>query len=222
VWDREAALLPTSYVTAVFRAGAVPVLLPVLPDGQESALSAVDALVIAGGADVDPASYGHTRHPEVQRTRPKRDSWETRLVHAALRRDLPVLGVCRGAQILNVALGGSLHQHLPDLVEHDEHQPAPGVFGRSKIRLRPGSRTAGVLGEEVAVPCYHHQSLDSVADALDVAGHAEDGTVEAVELPTHRFAVGVQWHPEEDLDDLRLFEALIAAAARDEVLGGKR
>lgn len=212
VWDREAALLPTSYVTAVHSAGAVPVLLPVLPDGEDVALSGVDGLVLAGGADVDPPSYGQKPHSTVRRTRPERDGWETRLLRAALRQDMPVLGVCRGAQILNVALGGSLHQHLPEVVEHEGHQPAPAVFGRSRIRLRPGSRTAALLGDEVTVPCYHHQSLGSVADLLDVVGHAEDGTVEAVELPTHRFALGVQWHPEEDLQDLRLFEALAAAA----------
>ncbi|CAM04592.1 anthranilate synthase component 2/putative glutamine amidotransferase [Saccharopolyspora erythraea NRRL 2338] len=212
VWQRDAALLPTSYVHAVHRAGGIPVLLPVLPDGESAALSAVDGLVLAGGADVDPARYRRAPHETVRVTRPERDDWETRLLRAALDRDLPVLGVCRGAQVLNVALGGSLHQHLPERVAHERHQPAPAVFGRTRVRLRPGSRIARALGEEAEVPCYHHQALDRVADRLEVTGHAEDGTVEAVELPGHRFVVGVQWHPEEDTDDIRLFEALSASA----------
>lgn len=219
VWDREAALLPTSYVHAVHRAGGVPVLLPILPDGAEIALSGVDGLVLAGGADVDPARYHQTPH-ETAKTRPERDEWEFQLLRAALDRDLPVLGVCRGAQVFNVALGGTLRQHLPEVVEHTGHQPAPGAFGRSAVRLRPGSRTANVLGEHVEVPCYHHQALSEVAAELDVVGHAEDGTVEAVELPDRRFAIGVQWHPEEDLDDIRLFQALAEASASVHCGGG--
>jgi gamma-glutamyl-gamma-aminobutyrate hydrolase PuuD len=212
VWEREAVLLPTSYVTGVHRAGGVPVLLPELPDCADTALSSVDALVLAGGADIDPARYRQPPHDKVRRTRPERDDWEMRLLRAALDRDMPVLGVCRGAQVLNVLLGGSLQQHLPDSVEHDGHQPAPAVYGRSRVRLRPGSRVASILGEEVDVPCYHHQALDEIADQLDVVGHAADGTVEAIELPHHRFVLGVQWHPEEDAEDARLFKALVAAA----------
>lgn len=224
VWKREAALLPTSYVSVVHRAGGVPVLLPILPDSTGTALSGVDGLVLAGGPDVDPAWYEQRPHEAVGNTNPERDDWEMRLLHAALDRDIPVLGVCRGAQVLNVTLGGSLHQHLPEIVDHQEHQPAPATFGRNRVLLRPGSRTAKVLGEEVEVPCYHHQALHEVAAALDVVGYAEDGTVEAVELPTHRLVLGVQWHPEEDTQDLRLFEALVEACAqkRPEALGGSR
>lgn len=213
VWDREAALLPQPYISMVHRSGGVPVLLPVLPDSEDAVLSAVDGLILAGGPDVDPASYGSSPHRTVNDTRPDRDDWEIRLLRAALAADLPVLGICRGAQVLNVALGGTLQQHLPETVGHDGHRPAPAVFGRAAVRLRAGSRLAGLLGEHVDVPCYHHQSLGTVAKGLDVAGHAGDATVEAVELPGRSFALGVQWHPEEDPDDLRLFTALARAAA---------
>ncbi|MCI2418729.1 gamma-glutamyl-gamma-aminobutyrate hydrolase family protein [Saccharopolyspora sp. K220] len=212
VWNREAALLPTTYVNAVHRSGGIPVLLPVLPDSADLSLSSVDALVLAGGPDVDPARYGNLPHAELGPTQPHRDDWEIRLLHAALEHDVPVLGVCRGAQIMNVALGGTLHQHLPDLVEHRQHQPSPRVFGRNQVKLQPGSRIASALGEQVEVPCYHHQALDDIAAALDVVGRAEDGTVEAVEVTGRRFAIGVQWHPEEDTADDQLFGALAAAA----------
>ncbi|MEV0053692.1 gamma-glutamyl-gamma-aminobutyrate hydrolase family protein [Saccharopolyspora shandongensis] len=218
VWHREAALLPTTYVDAVHRSGGFPVLLPVLPD--EPDLSAVDGLVLAGGADIDPARYGGRPHAELGPTRPPRDGWEVRLLRAALDRDLPVLGVCRGAQIMNVALGGTLHQHLPDLVEHRDHQPEPAVFGSTKVELSPGSRIAEILGDHVEVPCYHHQAIAEIAPRLAVTGRAGDGTVEAVELAGARFALGVQWHPEEDAADDRLFVALAAAAK--EVRGDHR
>jgi anthranilate synthase component 2/putative glutamine amidotransferase len=220
VWHREAALLPTTYVEAVHRSGGIPVLLPVLPDSANLALSGVDGLVLAGGADLDPARYGRKPHAALGPTRPHRDDWEVRLLHAALDRDLPVLGVCRGAQIMNVALGGTLHQHLPELVSHHEHQPSPAVFGSSRVKLRPGSRIASVLGAQVEVPCYHHQALDEVATQFEVVGQAEDGTVEAVEIAERRFAIGVQWHPEENTVDDRLFAALTAAAK--EVRGDHR
>ncbi|SFS64307.1 gamma-glutamyl-gamma-aminobutyrate hydrolase family protein [Saccharopolyspora flava] len=214
VWDREAALLPTGYVRAVHRAGGLPVLLPVLPDSADDAVSAVDGLIIAGGPDLDPAGYGQTPHSLLGATSPERDDWESRLLRAALAAGTPVLGVCRGAQVLNVALGGTLRQHLPDLVEHAGHQPAPAEFGRTRVRLAPGSRVAAVLGAQVEVPCYHHQALAEIGRDLVVTGRAEDGTPEAVELPG-RFAIGVQWHPEEDRTDDRLFAALVAAAEEE-------
>lgn len=212
VWDREAALLPYVYVSGVHRAGGVPVLLPVLPDSADIAVSTVDALVVAGGADVNPARYRRPAHPALGPVQPRRDAWEEELIRCALRRGTPLLGVCRGAQVLNVALGGTLHQHLPDSVCHRRHQPAPAEFGSTEVRVRPRSRLAAVLGERVAVPCYHHQAIDGVGEGLEVVARAGDGTVEAIELPGHRFAIGVQWHPEQDAVDNRLFAALVVAA----------
>lgn len=219
VWDRPAALIPENYVSAVFRAGGVPVLLPQLSEGAETALSAVDGLLIAGGADLAPHSYGALAHETVRGIRPERDDWEFRLLKAALARDLPVLGVCRGAQVLNVALGGTLHQHLPEVVGGTEHQPEPGTFGRVPIRASPASKVGAILGARAEVSCHHHQAIDEVGSDLRVTARAADGTVEAVELPDHRFALGVQWHPEEDATDDRLLSALISATRNS---GGDR
>ncbi|GAA5124714.1 gamma-glutamyl-gamma-aminobutyrate hydrolase family protein [Haloechinothrix salitolerans] len=213
VWDTDFALLPYNYVESVSRAGGVPVLLPPIEHGAEEVVAALDGLVVSGGADIDPARYGHQSHPATTATRPGRDEWEAELVRHALPRDLPVLGVCRGAQLLNVALGGTLHQHLPDVVEHEAHRPGPAVFGATRVRLAAGSLAATILGDDVKVPCYHHQALDRIAPALTATGWATDGTVEAVELPGHRFVLGVQWHPEQDADDLRLFQALVTASS---------
>ena len=212
VWNREATLIPQPYVSMVHRGGGIPVLLPSLPDSEDDALSAVDGIVLAGGADIDPVRYGASPHRTVAETRPERDDWELRLLRAALEADLPVLGICRGAQILNIACGGTLDQHLPETSGHRGHQPEPGVFGRTAVTLRGGSRAAEILDEHVRVPCHHHQALREIGPSLEVVGRAVDGTVEAVELPDRDFALGVQWHPEEDPDDLRLFAALARAA----------
>lgn len=211
-WDHRAALLPVSYVDAVVRAGGVPLLLPPVGHAYEELLDALDGLVLAGGADLDPSRYGDTPDPRTAGVRPARDAFEFPLVRAALARDLPVLAVCRGMQVLNVALGGTLHQHLPDVVGHEQHRPAPGVFGTSTIALRQATRLAGVLGAETTVSCHHHQGLDRLGAGLQAVGWTEDGTVEAVEVPGRRFVAGIQWHPEEDGDDLRLFAALVEAA----------
>lgn len=216
VWDTDFALLPYNYVESVSRAGGVPVLLPPIEHGAEEVIAALDGLVVSGGADIDPARYGHEPHPATTATRPGRDGWEAELVRHALPRDLPVLGVCRGAQLLNVALGGTLLQHLPDVVEHEAHRPGPAVFGTTRVRLAEGSLAARILGDDVKVPCYHHQALDQIAPTLTTTGWAADGTVEAVELPGHRFVLGVQWHPEQDADDLRLFQALVTASTHDQ------
>lgn len=213
VWDRPAVVLPRSYVAAVLAAGGLPVLLPPGPSGDAAARRAVggvDALILTGGADLSPARYGAAAHPETQGAQPERDSWEIALLAAALDGDVPLLAICRGVQVLNVAFGGTLHQHLPDVVGHDGHRPAPAQLGTTRVRLTPGTAVAGILGEELKVPCYHHQALDRLGAGLVAAGRADDETVEAVEVAGRRFALGVQWHP-EDGDDPRLFDALVAA-----------
>jgi gamma-glutamyl-gamma-aminobutyrate hydrolase PuuD len=197
VWDRSAVLLPESYVGAVVAAGGVPVLLPpvAVPGAAEAAVDALDGLLLTGGGDIGEAA--------------DRDDWERALLAAALDRDLPVLAVCRGLQLLDVAMGGSLHQHVPDVVGHDGHRPVPGTYGTTTVKVEPGSRLAGIIGDTAEVPCHHHPAIDRVADGLAVAGTAPDGIIEAVEVPDRRFVVGVQWHP-EDSADARLFEAFIA------------
>lgn len=212
VWDTEFALLHNVYVDGVARAGGVPVLLPPQEHGADEVIARLDALVLSGGSDIDPEYYQQQPHPHTRVVRPRRDDWELRLLRCALDAGLPVLGVCRGAQLLNVALGGTLDQHVPDTVGHQRHCPEPGVFGRTRVTLRAGSALAGLLGPEVSVDCHHHQAIDKVAPGLEVTGQSDDGTVEAVELPGRRFVLGVQWHPENDGADLRLFEALVAAA----------
>ena len=211
-WDRPAALLPHSYVTAIAGAGGLPVLLPPADPGAAGrALDGLDALVLTGGADVDPARYGADRDPATQPPRPDRDAWEAALAAAALDRDLPLLAICRGAQVLNVALGGTLDQHLPALVGHDGHLPEPAVLGATRVRLAPGTPVSAILGAEVKVPCYHHQSIRRLGRDMTAAGWADDGTIEAAVVTGRLFAVAVQWHP-EDGDDPRLFRALVAAA----------
>ncbi|MEV6595289.1 gamma-glutamyl-gamma-aminobutyrate hydrolase family protein [Actinoplanes sp. NPDC051346] len=211
VWhDLPTALIPHDYVAAVTAAGGRAVLLP--PDDLDAdVLRVLDGLVLSGGADLDPELYGARPQP-LTVTRPDRDSAELLLARAALDLDLPVLGICRGMQLLAVAAGGSLHQHLPDVLGHDRHRPAPAVYGRQEVRFTEGSRIAGLMGEDREVHCYHHQGVAD-AGSLTVTGHADDGGVEAVEDPTRSFVVGVQWHPEVTRDK-RLFGALIAAASR--------
>lgn len=215
VWDRPAALLPHSYVAAVLAAGGLPVLLPPGADdgglSAQSAVGAIDALVLTGGADVSPATYGAEPHPETSGVGPDRDAWEIALLTEALRRDMPVLAICRGAQVLNVARGGTLHQHVPDVVGHDGHRPSPAVLGQTAVRLAAGTLLSSVLDETLKVPCYHHQAVARLGDGVVAAGWADDGLIEALVLEGHRFALAVQWHP-EDGDDPRLFEALVAAA----------
>lgn len=210
-WSRPAAVVGRVYLDAVARAGGTPLLLP--PVGtDESVVDVLDGLMLIGGADVTPRSYGAEAHPETVATRPDRDEHERRLLAAALDRDIPVLGICRGAQLLTVALGGTLRQHLPEELGHTGHRPSVGVFGRTRVSTAPGSLVAGILGDEVTVPCYHRQGLVEEGTKLVPTAWAEDGLVEAVELPGARWVLGVQWHPEEDPDDLRLFEALAEMA----------
>jgi gamma-glutamyl-gamma-aminobutyrate hydrolase PuuD len=211
-WEQRAALLPEQYVEAVREGGGVAVLLPPEPGAGASVLDRVDGLVLTGGPDVDPARYGQEAHAESGAPRPGRDEWELELCRLALDRDVPLLAICRGAQVLNVARGGTLHQHLPERVGHAGHRPAPGTMGRTEVRLDPKSAVGHALGTHVTVHCSHHQALDRIGAGIEVVGTAEDGTVEAVEVTDRRFAVGVQWHPEDDRADRRIFVALVDVA----------
>jgi gamma-glutamyl-gamma-aminobutyrate hydrolase PuuD len=215
VWQAPAALLPMNYIDQVTEAGGVPVLLPPVP-GVASALGRLDGLILTGGGDVDPAGYGAPADPRTSRVQPDRDQAELELLAAALAESLPVLGVCRGMQVLNVARGGTLCQHLPD---EAGHRPAPGTFGSHRVRLAPGSRLASVLGPgrrqglTLDVATAHHQGIDRLGDGLVPVAWAQDGLIEAVELAgQHPFVLGVQWHPEAGQDG-RLVSALVAAAA---------
>lgn len=205
-WDVEAAVLYRGYLDCVVQAGGNPVMLPPVGAWNAETIAFLDGLVIAGGADIDPAAYGAEKHEKTGEPHPTRDEAEFALVEAALKLDLPVLGVCRGMQVLNVALGGTLHQHI------EGHNPAPAVFEHTEIAVAEGSALHRVLGGRTTVQCHHHQSLDRIADGLKVTAQAPDGTVEAVELEGARFVVGVQSHPEQDIEDLRLFEALVDVA----------
>ena len=210
-WDEEAVLVPAAYVQALERAGGRPVLIPPSEHGIEETLDAVDGLVFSGGSDLDPDLYDQEPHDETFGVVPERDRAELALLEAALARDLPVLAVCRGSQVLNVARGGDLVQHLPDLVGDEKHKHTPGTFADHDITLQPGTRLASLLGDHAPVKSHHHQGFGRVGDGLRVAAHAEDGTIEAVEDPSRRFALGVLWHPEAG-EDLKLFEELVDAA----------
>jgi gamma-glutamyl-gamma-aminobutyrate hydrolase PuuD len=213
VWDEPADLLPRSYAAAIEDAGGVPLLLPpVAPRHAAAVLDGVDGLLLAGGADVDPQRYGAPRDPRTGAARSDRDAWEIALADEALRRDLPVLAVCRGMQVLNVALGGSLIQHLPDEVGTELHCPVVGVHGRHAVDLAPGSRLADVLGPRPVIATYHHQAVRELGAGLVACGWAEDGVVEAVELRDRSWVFGVQWHPEA-FEGHELFAAFVAACA---------
>jgi putative glutamine amidotransferase len=217
-WNEDAFLLPRSYVDAVHRAGGLALLLapdPALVDEPNEILDRVDGLMLAGGADVDPGAYGAAVHPETTGTVPARDAFEIALVRRALQRDLPLLGICRGMQVMNVACGGSLHQHLPELVGHEQHRRVLGSFHGADhdVRLQAGSLAARAAGEERHhTKSHHHQGVDRIGEGLVVTGWAQiDELPEALELPGNRFALGVQWHPEAD-ETSRLIAALVDEA----------
>jgi putative glutamine amidotransferase len=211
-WELDAALVPADYVRAVERAGGRAVLLPPSDNGVEETLDAVDGLIFSGGADLDPALYGQEAHPQTFGIHEDRDRSELALLEGALSRDMPVLAICRGSQVLNVVRGGDLVQHLPDVVGDEKHKHTPGTFSDHDVELEPGTKLAEVLGERAPVKSHHHQGFGKVGEGLRVAAHAGDGTIEAVEDPSHRFALGVLWHPEAG-EDMKLFEGLVAAAA---------
>ena len=219
-WDQEAVLLPRSYIDSVQRAGGLAVLVPpdaILERDPDEVLDVLDGLVLAGGADIDPASYGEPAHAETKGTVPARDASEIALVRRALERDIPVLGICRGMQLMNVAAGGTLRQHLPEEFGHHEHRRVKGSFDGADhdVRLAPGSLAARAAGEEVhGTKSHHHQGVRAVGEGFEVSGWSTiDDLPEAIERPGNRFALGVQWHPEVD-ERSRLLAALIEEARR--------
>ena len=211
-WDTEAALIPADYVYAVERAGGRALLVPPSEDGVEETLGALDGLLFSGGSDLDPSLYDQEPHEETFGIHEARDRAELALLEAALERDMPVLAICRGSQVLNVARGGDLVQHLPEVVGDEKHKHTPGTFADHDVTLEGGTRLGSLLGDHAPVKSHHHQGIGRIGEGLRVAAHAEDGTVEAVEDPDRRFAVGVLWHPEAG-DDARLFEELVREAA---------
>ena len=219
VWKEvPTALLPLSYSRAIHGAGGMVAILP--PDRRASEepsdlLDRLDALVLGGGADIDSESQGTEPHPETVGTNPDRDRFEIALALGALERRIPLLGVCRGMQVLNVACGGSLDQHIPDRLGHDLHRPVPGTWAEHDVRIEPGSLVARATGtERLSVKSHHHQGLDRIAESLQATAWAtEDETVEAIESEDADFVLGVLWHPEEDAQD-RVIPALVEAGSR--------
>ena len=218
-WAERASLVPASYVHAVERAGGAALLLPVQSSALLGIVERVDGLIVSGGPDVGADRYGQEAHPESQEPRVERDSFELALVAQATRSEVPTLAICRGMQVLNVARGGSLLQHLPEVVGHKGHSPKPGEFARHGVDISPGSHLARVLGESTAeIASHHHQAIDRLGRHLVVSARSADGTIEAVEDPRLPYFLGVQWHPEEG-PDFALFRALVAAAAIDRRTG---
>jgi gamma-glutamyl-gamma-aminobutyrate hydrolase PuuD len=212
-WELEAALTPYNYVRGVERAGGRALLVPPSGDGVDETLEALDGLLLSGGSDLDPELYDADAHPETVGTRPERDRAELALLEAALARDMPVLAVCRGVQVLNVSRGGDLVQHLPEVVGDERHREVKGEFSEHPVRIEPGSRLGSLLGGDASVKSHHHQGVGAVGSGLRESAWAADGTVEALEDPNGRFTLGVLWHPEAG-EDLKLFEALVAEARR--------
>jgi putative glutamine amidotransferase len=219
-WEDRAAMVPAGYVGAVQRAGGLAVVLP--PDAEgtrdpDPVLDLLDGLMLAGGVDVDPATYGASARETTDPPNTERDAFELALARRALERDLPLLGICRGMQVLNVAAGGTLHQHLPDVVGHDAHRRTLGVFGDHDVRLEEGSLAARAAGETLhPSKSHHHQGVDALGEGFVVSGWSPDDQLpEAIEDPARRYALGVQWHPEAD-ETSRLIASLVdeARAAR--------
>jgi gamma-glutamyl-gamma-aminobutyrate hydrolase PuuD len=204
--------VPADYVRSVERAGGRPLLVPPSDDAVEETLAALDGIVFSGGADLDPETYGQEAHPETYGVMPERDRAELALLEAALARDMPLLAICRGSQLLNVARGGDLVQHLPEIVGHDQHKQVAGRFADHEVRAE--GRLSDLIGKAlVPVKSHHHQGFGRLGEGLQPVAWAEDGTVEALEDPARTFALGVLWHPEA-AEDTALFEELVAEARR--------
>jgi gamma-glutamyl-gamma-aminobutyrate hydrolase PuuD len=212
VWDEPADLLPATYADAVSRAGGVPLLLPPteVETAAAAALAGLDGLLLAGGADIDPSRYDAARDEHTGPERADRDGWELALIGEALRIDLPVLGVCRGMQVMAVALGGTLTQHLPDAVGNTLHQPVVGEHGRHEVTVAAASRLQDIIGPTSSVPTYHHQAVDRLPADVVATAWSADRTVEAFEVCDKTWAIGVQWHPEVR-DGEALFSAFVSA-----------
>jgi putative glutamine amidotransferase len=213
VWTEEAALVPLAYVRAVERAGGRALVVPPSEDGLDETLHALDGVIFSGGGDLDPGLYDAEPHPETDEPRAARDAAELRMLETALERDMPVLAICRGSQVLNVARGGDLVQHLPEEVGHDRHRHEPGSFSDHDVTVAADSRLGALLGERAPVKSHHHQAYGRIGEGLREVAWAEDGVVEGLEDPEKRFAVGVLWHPEEG-EDFALFKALVEEAGR--------
>jgi putative glutamine amidotransferase len=218
VWDQRAALTPFGYITAIQAAGGLAIMIPPDPaliEDPDEVLDRIDGLILAGGADIDPSNYGAPADPKTHGTVPERDRPEVALTRRAIERDLPVLGICRGMQLINVALGGTLIQHVPDQVGHEDHRRNPGSFDNSDhdVRLQPGSLAERAAGEELhATKSHHHQAVDELGEGLVITGRsALDDLPETIELPGKRFVLGVQWHPEADVES-RVVGALVQEA----------
>lgn len=214
VWDVRAAFLPEQYLTGVTSAGGVALLLPPQDaDVANAAIAGLDGLILTGGADVAPELYGAPRHPLTDPARADRDAWELALFRAAERRRMPVLAICRGLQLVNVARGGSLQQHLPDSLGTERYRIGGGVFAETDVDVESGSALSGILGEgSVRVHSYHHQGIDRLGEGLVASARTDDGLVQAFESDGEAYVVGVQWHPEENAEDRRLFADLVTQA----------
>jgi putative glutamine amidotransferase len=215
-WEDTVTMLPRSYATAVQAAGGLALLLPpdeAATEAPDPLLDRVDALILAGGSDLDPATYGAAPHPDTSGAWPERDRFELALARRALERGVPLLGVCRGMQLMNVTRGGTLVQHLPDLLGRDDHRHTPGAFNDHVVRLEPGSLAATAAGAgQIAVKSHHHQGIDELGEGFVASGWSvSDDLVEAIELPGDPFVLGVLWHPEEDVRS-RVVGALVGAA----------
>jgi putative glutamine amidotransferase len=216
-WEEETALVPADYLRAIERAGGLALLVPPREDAIEETLDALDGVLFSGGEDLDPKLYGQKPHPETKGVQGGRDRAELALLQAALARDMPVLAVCRGSQVLNVALGGDLVQHLPEVVGDEKHKDTPGEYADHDVTVEPDTRLGSLIGDRAPVKSHHHQGFGRLGEGLRESARAEDGTLEALEDPSRRFALGVLWHPEAG-EDMRLFEALVeeARAYREE------
>ena len=214
VWNVRAAFLPEQYLTGVTSSGGIAILLPPQnPDAADAAIAGLDGLILTGGADVAPELYGAQRHPLTDPARVDRDAWELALFRAAERRRMPVLAICRGLQLVNVARGGTLQQHLPESLGTERYRLGGGVFADNAVQVSDDTALAGVLGAgEVRVHSYHHQGIDRLGEGLVAAARSDDGLVQAFVDTSAGHVVGIQWHPEENAEDRRLFADLVAQA----------